>query len=422
LRLRILLAITFSASVAVASPEDMFGFGPRSSSMGATGAAHAEGYEAAYANPALLSRIRSQRLTLGYQAGTFQLYEEKSRVSVGPMKGALVGADFAVPFGGILKDRVGVGLAFYTPSDVVVRGKILYPEKPQFPLLADRAQSLAVRLGIGADIGYGFRIGVGFAALAEIVGTVLVATDATGKVGSRVEDQLIATYAPTVGASYEMKHWRFGAVYRGVLDARFAVAIDATRLSSLNIPVFNIAGIAQYDPAQITLEAAHDRGPWLFALGATYKRWSAFNGILEPTILCPPEEPDCGALQPAKIDFADTLAVRAGVERKIELTRRSSFFGRGGVMFEPSPVPSKLPSSEAYDLASRGNITVPTRFYDLTRWGVTLGAGLEVPPFLVDFYAQFHFLQPRTFELEAATPVKVSGNVLTTGITAGVRF
>ncbi len=59
-----------------ASPEDIFGYGPRGAAMGATGAASAEGFEAAYSNPALLSSVRRNKLTLGYLGATFGLDAE----------------------------------------------------------------------------------------------------------------------------------------------------------------------------------------------------------------------------------------------------------------------------------------------------------------------------------------------------------
>jgi long-chain fatty acid transport protein len=209
--------------------------------------------------------MRARKLTLGLQGAVFDLNVDDNRLSYARAKGMIIGVDLPIPFGGALADRVGVGLAFYTPTDVVVRGKILYPDTPQFPLLPDRAQSVAIRLGVGADIGHGVRIGAGFAALAEIDGSAVVATDATGRVGTRVEDQLIATYAPIVGITYDLPlkssaTWRAGLTYRGTLDARFAVLIDATKLSTLSIPLFNISGLAQYDPAQIALEVSREIG------------------------------------------------------------------------------------------------------------------------------------------------------------------
>lgn len=411
--------------------------------MAGTGAATSSDFEAAYTNPALLSRIARPRLALGFLGANFD--EEAhgdglpGRIEDRSARGIDIGADLPIPFGGILKDRVSGALAFYTPSDVVVRGRILYPEIPQFPLLSDRAQCVAIRMGVGVDLGHGFRIGGGFGALAEIVGSVLVETDSTGKVSSQIDDQLVATYAPILGASWERPHTplfgdgtlRIGAVFRGALAAQFSVSIDATKLTSLNIPVFNIAGLAQYDPLQAGLEVGWENPKWKLAIGVTWKHWSDYPGPLEPTITCPPDDPDCGAADVTHLAFSDTIVPRAGVERTFELTRASSLHVRGGYFFEPTPAPSHLPSSAAYDVSSLASVQVPTRYFDTDRHVFTAGLGVSLKKPLaldIDTYAQVHVLAPRTVTLDAGEPDgsastgALSGSIFVTGIQLGVGF
>ncbi len=428
-----------AAGEASASPDDLLGIGTRSPAMGATGAASATGFEAVYANPALLSRMREQRLAIGLTGATFHLHarganDERGRVSSEAAKGIVIGADVPLPFGGVLKDRLGAALAVYTPTQLTVRGRILYPEKPQFPLLPDRTQSIAVRIGVGADIGYGVRLGAGFATLAEFSGSVVARAD-NGAVCTKDSQEQAATYAPILGVTYEpalREKFRFGLAYRGTLDARFAVSIDARKLSTLSIPLFNIAGLAQYDPGQFALEAAHERAGRVLALGVTWKRWSAYPGQSEPTILCPPNEPDCGALKPASIGYSDTLAVHAGVEQRIELTPSLIAHARGGAFFEDSPLPTRLPASEAYDLTKRATIEVATRYYDAPRLGLTVGGGVRLgdplPPLDLDFFAQYQLLVPTQIESVSARTgavldeAKVTGYVLAGGTRVGVRF
>jgi len=457
-----LVAFTaLSAPSAHASPEDIIGFGTRSPAMGGTGASFASGFDATYNNPALLSMMRAPRLSLGFQGASYSLSAsgvgEPGAIPYQAAKGILVGVGLPLPFGGVLKNRIAIGLGAYTPTDIVVRGKILYPETPQFGLLGDRTQSLAIRLGVGADISRGFRIGLGFAALAQLVGDVVVATDSSGRVGSNVDAQLIATYSPIFGASYEHAFGsglvRVGATYRGRLDARFGVSIDATKLSTLNIPVFNIAGLAQYDPAQGVLEASYVTTEWTLALGVTYKHWSAYPGPVEPTILCPADAPDCGALQPVKLDYSDTLVPRIGVDRTVQITRSALAHLRAGYMFEPTPLPSTLPASQAWNSAQQATGYVPTRTFDASRHVFTIGTGLELGPvatddvtgnrflapshnherpFTLDAYAQLHALQPRTMTLahgpngEGDDPgfgaAKLTGTMLVVGMIAGVTF
>src|SRR5262249_41665661 len=153
----------FVASMAIActvhaSPEDVFGYGSRSPAMGGTGAAWSTGFEAAYTNPALLSLLRDQKLSLGVQGGGFHPNASGAglpgHIPYEGIHGLSIGAEVPIPLGGFLRDRIGAALAVYTPSDVIVRGRLLYPETPQFPLCPDRTQSLALRTGIGVDVGY----------------------------------------------------------------------------------------------------------------------------------------------------------------------------------------------------------------------------------------------------------------------------
>lgn len=436
----IVSATLLASRAASASPEDIFGFGARSGAMGMTGPASAEGFEAAYGNPALLSRMRQQRLSIGLAGATFNLAARgpdgpSSRVDAEAAKGIVIGADVPLPFGGVLKDRIGAALAVYTPTALTVRARILYPEKPQFPLLPNRAQSVAVRVGVGANIGYGVSVGAGFAALAEFAGSVAVAQSDNGAVCTKETQDQNATYAPIVGLTYELpirEKIRLGLTYRGTLDARFGVTIDATKLSTLNIPLFNIAGLAQYDPAQLAFEAARESNGLVLALGVTWKRWSAYPGPSEATILCPSDEPDCGALRPSSIDYSDTLAMHAGVEQSAELSRTLVGRVRGGAFFEDSPMPTRLPASESFDIGKRASIEVPTRHYDAPRVGLTLGAGVELlkplPPLEFDFYGQYHLLVPTEVRSVSGSTdavlseAKVTGYVLAGGMRAGVKF
>jgi long-chain fatty acid transport protein len=434
-------ALLSVAVTAQASPEDIFGFGPRSGAMAGVGTASSDDYEAAYTNPALISRLRMKTLVVGYQGAAFDLHANgpglPGAMQYDPATGILIGIGLPIPFGGALRDRLGLAIDFYTPTAILVRGRILYPETPQYLLLPDRTQSLAIRAGIGADLGYGVRVGGGFAALAQIEGSVVVATDSSGHVGSNVQDQLVAVYAPTFGATYDLpiriageRPLRLGLVFRGELEARFSVEIDATKLSSLNIPVLNIAGIAQYDPAEVAFEAAYDTKALLVAVGATYKKWSDYPGPLEPTISCTAMMPMCGALVPPIVPFHDTVVPRLGVERTLPLSERTKIRLRAGYAFEPTPSPSSTPSSQSYNPNAHALVSVPTRFFDASRNVFALGSGLEIPPFTLDAYGQIHVLVPRTITLtpgpdgapSSTSSAEIGGTVLMAGMTLGVKF
>ncbi len=425
------LALAFLAAPSEASPEDIIGYGPVSPSLAGLGAATAERFDAAYTNPALLSRLRRRELALGFTGASLHLEHDGPTGSI-PARGISIGVGLPIPLGGRMHDRIGIGIAFYTPPDAIVRARILYPEKPTYPLLADRMQSLAVRAGIGVDLGYGVRLGAGFAMLSELIGVARVATDATGRVGSQIEDQLVAVYAPTAGVAYEhalgrkrdgAKKIRVGLTARGTLDARFAVDIDAQKLSSLNIPIFNIAGLAQYDPGQFVLEGAYETEDGFIAAGLTYKAWGGYPGVLEPTIPCAKDNPDCSALRPASIDFSSTLVPRVGGEWRKSLGPGARLRVRAGYAFEPTPVPSSLPASRR---AEGGDaVEIPTRFFDASRHLFSVGAGVSLAKDLVrlDWYTQLHLLHGRDLTLApTGERAHVGGAMWVTGFFAGVTF
>jgi long-chain fatty acid transport protein len=418
-------AMLFSAAPAKASPEDVLGFGARSIAMGATGAAGSEGYESVYGNPGLLSTAHRRQLTFGFVGAAFDIHA-REKIPTGPLHGSIIGATLPLPFAGVLADRIALGLGFFTPTDLVVRGRILYPEKAQFPL-ADRVQSVAVQAGIGVDLGHGIRAGGGFAALAALSGAVLVATDAAGRIGTVVEDTLVASYGPIIGLSYDLGNsWRVGATFRGELVGRFNVVITVKDLGALTVPPLNISGIAQYDPAQIALELARVKGALRVAAGATFKRWSAYPGLSEATVRCPLFDStgqvfsdSCDASVPEKPGYSDTVSVHAGVERRFEPRPGVSLAARGGLFFEPTPAPKQTGTANVYD---------SSRLAVSAGYGVTLGA--PFPPVDLDLFSQLQWLMPRDHVKDASVPATnagapsatVSGLLASFGLTAGARF
>jgi long-chain fatty acid transport protein len=416
------------------SPEDLFSFGPQSPAMGGTGAAFSRGADAAYTNPALLALVHRDVLSLGLQGAAFHLSASgqglPGLLPTRPARGYVVGLAVPMPFGGVLKDRVAAGMALYTPSDTLVRGVIPYPDTPDYPLIGDRAQSLTTRVAAGVDIGHGVRLGAGVAVLAELVGTIDLARS-NGVVSSRIDDQLIATYAPEIGAAWDLPfdtaadgraRWRVGASWRGRLEAHFGVTIDASTLSSLNLPKFNIAGTAQYDPDEAVLELAREDDGWLLAAGVTWAHWSAYPGLYEATIVC---SDSCGALTPPKPALSDTLVPRIGMQREFLLPHGMALRARTGAFFSPSPVPSSLPSSQAYGPSAQSLVDVPTRFFDAARFVWTVGGGVDlgaIAPVSLDVWAQVHFLVPTTVSTAPAGSAQLSGTILASGLLLGVGF
>lgn len=402
-RKALLLAMFLLPRAAAASPQDLFGYGPRAAAMGATGAAFLDDYAAVYANPAGLSRARGRRLTLGYAGASFSLRYDGRPVTAENGSATLLGVTVEVPFGGALRHRVGLGLGFFTPTDVVVRARVRRATTPQFLLLPDRVQCVAIQVGLGVDVGYGLRVGAGATALAGLTGTVMVTTDGSGRSTSRIDDQLIANWAPIAGISWERGPWRVALAYRGELLARFGVTIDARGIG-VPVPVLNISGVAQYDPHQLQLEGAWVRGPWTVALALTGKHWSAFQRVSDATAE--------GASQPPPLtELHDTVVVRAGFERRWDLTDRTGFTVRGGAFYEPSPAPPPT-AARAYLDNDRLAVTA----------GLAMHAVVGTTRFSADLYGQFHALLPREGEGSNGRAVTYGGTAGVAGMTASVDF
>ncbi len=395
------LAAVLAAGPASASPQDLFGYGPRSVAMGATGASYGDDFGAVYGNPAGLSRMRTASLTVGLAGTAFWLRRDGAPFSADPSAATLIGLGLPIPFGGALRGRVSLGLGFFTPTDVVVRGRIVRATTPQFVILPDRVQTVALQIGLGVALPWGLRIGGGVMAMAGLTGTVLVAADATGRATSRIDDQLVATYAAVVGVQWERGPWRLGLTYRGPLVARFLVTIEARDLG-INLPIFNISGVAQYDPAQLQFEAAWQHRGWTVALGVTGKRWSDYPGPASATTDNSPQPPDPS--------FGDTLVPRAGLERRWDFAGGTHVAVRGGYFFEPSPAPSATPS-RAYMDNDRHVFTA----------GLGLGATAARTRFTVDLFAQAHWLAPRDAVASSGT-LSHGGALLHMGTSASVTF
>ncbi|MBK8258935.1 MAG: hypothetical protein IPK82_40530 [Polyangiaceae bacterium] len=384
-------------------------------SMAGAGTAIGYGFETVRSNPALLSLSRERVLSAGWFGAFFDL-NANGRVPAEAVSGTLLGGTLPLPFEGFLKDRITIGLGFFTPFKLVARARLLYPEKVKFPI-ADRVQSVAVQMGMGIDLGHGFRLGGGFSALAALTGSVLVATDASGRVGTVVEDTLIAAYGPIVGASYERGPWRVGATYRGELSGPFDVVIEVRDLGSIVVPPLHISGIAQYDPHQVDVEVMRELGPFRVAAGVLYRHWSAYPGAVKQTVECPEtvpgEEPEpCDPLTVPPPNYSNTAAPRIAAEGTFDLSTHIKMKGRAGYAFEPSPAPDQTNVPNDFD-----------NHRSVVGFGVGMSLGGPLPHMNLDLFSQVQILHDRSHtKAGGGTTFATSGTVVALGASLGVSL
>jgi long-chain fatty acid transport protein len=409
---------------ASASPQDVLGYGARSMGLGSTGVASARGYEAVYRNPALLSTQRDAEIDVGLMGVVFSL-DAGGPVGADGMSAGVLGGALPIPLPGPLDDRFVIGFGFLTPFDLVVRSRILYSETPQF-LLPDRVQSIAAQLGLGVDIGWGVRAGIGFAALAALSGTVLASVDATGRLGAVVQDTLVASYAPVAGVTVDIPGgFRAGLAFHGTLEGRFDVRIDIRDLGTVTVPPVFVSGTAQYDPLTLEAEIARVEGPVRAALAVGWRRWSAYPGLAEATVRCPLdvttfELPICSAPLPPPPEFDDTVVLRAGIEYVFDAAAGIAMSTRAGYFFENAPAPEQTKEDNLFEEA---------------RSQLTLGYGLDIGEpvasgFSFDVFAQVGVLHGRTHDKDASVPddnaghpsIETGGWLLAGGTTVGASF
>jgi long-chain fatty acid transport protein len=386
-----LVSAVLSSTAAHASEPEMFGMGARSAGMAGTGVADAEGYDAAYTNPAGVVGPTRRRLTLGYVYGGYRLRLDSGERPVEATQGLLLGAALPVPFGGVLRDRVAVGLGFYFPFGLVNRARAPFPETPRLALLDSQTQVLSVLVAGAARVHERVSLGVGVLALAGLIGAIVIAPDASGRIVTASEEQLIASYAAIVGVRVRAAAWaQVGAVFRGESKSTYDIAVKNQLGAAvpIELPTFRIAGTAQFDPMQAAIEAAMTPLRWLtIDVGVTWKHWSAFELPTRNATPGAPAQPPPG--------FHDTAVPRVAGEVTARWARWR-VHGRAGYFFEWSPAAGAV-------------------LLDADRHVLTGGAGVEwiarTTALQLDLFGQWHHLQSNT---------RVAGDVGVFGVTVGV--
>jgi long-chain fatty acid transport protein len=333
----------------VASPADLFGVGAESQAqagVSATTRAHA-----AYQNPAELAGLKAQQASFGWQRATFSLYHQNgARQTVGETLSAVqIGLALPVPLAAGFRERVGLGLSVVAPRGGVARASLLFPEVPQFALLAPRADSLNLWAGVGIQVTGALCIGVGLGMLAGLFGEVGV-TSEDGRTATLVDNQLVLRTAPALGLSYQaFEGLSFGGVWRDALFSELEVGVVLDDLGSVQLPPLHLSGVAQYDPEQLAGDVSFAWPLGSVALGVVYRRWSEFPGWLGATVSCPIEAKECGSPAPKSPGYRDTVTPRVGAAYRLFRQSQVSLALRAGAAYEPTPVPEQTEASNTLD-------------------------------------------------------------------------
>jgi long-chain fatty acid transport protein len=369
-----LLALAGLWSPAHASLPDLIGLGSRAAALGGAAVATASDYEAAYYNPAGLGGT-SRRFVLGAVYGGYRLKLDSKDYPVEDTAGLLLGGSTGIPLGGLLRDRLGLGLGLYLPFSVVNRVRVPFPDVPRAALLDTRTQIVSVLLGAGLRLPAGLSVGGGVLALAALVGSIDIAADGVGRITSSSEQQLTVDYAPIVGLRWQSPAGRvaLGLAYRGESRSTYRIAVY-TRLGDLlplSLPTLYFAGTAQYDPQQLAAEAAvRPSARLLLSAQLMWKGWSRFP--------YPIERASDGSLALPPPGFHDTVVPRVAAEWTALERARLSLQLRGGYGFEWSPAPTPPPETYAKNLLDASRHVLSAGAGLVLRGGVPLSFGIYV--------------------------------------------
>lgn len=373
------------ASLARASVPDLLGFGARGAAMAGTLTSTASGHEAVYYNPAALAFSQQPSFFLGFQWADFYLSIDGKSVDVSSAPTTLIGFDIPLALRGPLERRLSLGFGFVLPHHAVLVADIPAPGTPHFVRFENRTQTVSIMGALGVRILDQLALGAGFIALSELRGAIDVAPNDAGRIGAEVRDELVADYALIAGAVLAPSpEWSFGLIFRDESSATFDLPITADLGDDfpIEIPALDISGTAQFDPRQLGVAASWRPTPSvLLALDVVYQQWSRF-----PTPIAYAAVPANFPPQPSP-GFSDVVAIRAGAEGRFRFDDLR-VVPRGGVAFEPSPVPEQVGFQN---------------YLDNTRIVAAAGAGLSWRSVFLDLAAQAHFLLERTDEKSDAT-------------------
>src|SRR5262249_39175715 len=143
----------------------------------------------------------------------------------------IIGGALNLPLGGWLKDRLGIGMGLYVPTNDLNRARAPVPGTPFYAVLEDRTEVVGAQLALGLRLSDRWSIGRGFLALATLQGHLDVAPDAAGRFATTSEEQIILSYAPV-----------FGARFRATPTLSFGATVHFASQSPYDIQITNQLG------------------------------------------------------------------------------------------------------------------------------------------------------------------------------------
>ena len=362
-----------------ASPADLFGTSTRAAALTGNVISTARPHGAVHHNPAALGLTRHLSFAVGFRNSHFSLHLDQSPYAVSEAPALVLGFGIPIPFGGWMKERLALGVAFVMPTQSILVAKIPAPGVARFALLESRAQVSSIQAALGFKIHDAVSWGIGLTALGILDGGVDVAPTPDGNLGSTVKSELLAAYSFHTGLLIRPSaSFALAITYREAVTGSFKYPFDVDLGEGFPLPIprMEIDGIAQYDPAQFAVETTFKPVEKLsLSLGACFKAWRRYANPMGYTAV-PPDTPP----QPPP-GFTDTLSGSVAFEGHFSIGHWL-LEPRLGFRYEPSPAPLE----DAFHA-----------YLDNHRAILGLGLGTRWKMFRLDVAFQWQHLIERTF-------------------------
>ncbi len=351
--LAVLVALAWVPARAEATSLELYGFGARSIAMAGAAEATEDDYFAAYTNPANLAF--AQHIHFGFGADAIWNRFDIQRVagqsqypSVLPADNYLAHIGISTPFGGILKDKMALGIAIHVPLGGPTRLDAHDYRQPQLPLYDTLGDRLALVAGLAYRPWPWLSLGVGAQVLTALNGQADIALSVLDhRITQKSMDVELATKAYAIlGMTLQPNaDWRISAVWRQSSQVSYAIPL-AVNMQDVGNLKFKIQGVGLWLPDTIVLAAAHRIGAVNLTGGVAWLRFSAMPPLApDVTLSIDDAALKQGSATPDKVvdvhnvpvamGAKDILEPRLGVEWQV----LESLVLRGGAQYRPTPLP-----------------------------------------------------------------------------------
>lgn len=372
---------------ALANAFDFYGFGTRGMGLAGTQAATADDYAAAYFNPSLLAF--QDKVKLGLSLNWFNRHLSADAASgdmrpfnaVDPDDTVGLSMGFVFPFGGVVEDRLALGVGVYLPTASIMTVQSIDPDKPNWYLQQADSDRLALAVSLGVRVTDWFSLGLGIQVLGGLSGNVEMDMNIEDyEFGQRdVKVDVDMALAPIVGLTFRIPdaNLTLALAYRGELEIDYELPVTVHARGNLG------SGLKEIALIDVLVSGSVFYSPHTFTLGVEWKglddrlmlsaeaRFALWSKAPDPTVglkvnLKSDEDLVTQVLGEdfnvsagdESVKMSNTLSLRLGAEYWFA---PGVFAFRGGYAFTPTPVPiqngaTNLLDSDSHMISLGGSV------------------------------------------------------------------